>query len=107
MSTSQSSEHQADYENVDKGRASFRQAPIILVHTPFAIQTGKGALNNPTLGQHLKTDLITDIFDNLPGPAKAVPHPVDQISSVATIHSEDSQTAQAGNAVDQGLQLHD
>src|SRR3990170_3740711 len=90
---SQSSSHQADHRHINKRFAGLWQAFVVFAQSALTIQPRKGALHNPAFGQNLKANLAAQLFHNLQGPVQGELHPIDQLTTVASIGPEELQPA--------------
>jgi hypothetical protein len=101
---SQSSRHQADHSHENKGFRGFWQTFKVFSQATLTVQSGKSALNHPSLWQNLEANLAFQFCHNLQGPAKRRFDPFHQTTSVASICPEELQTAPIADALHQSNQ---
>ena len=91
----QTSDHQADHRDIDKGFAGSRQAFVVLAQAALAVQPSECTLDYPALGQHLEADLICEFFDDLQRPAEGMLDPLDEFATIAAIGPDEFQPTPA------------
>ena len=79
----QTSDHQVDHRDIDKGFADSRQAFVVFSQAALAVQPSVCMLDDPAFGQHLKADLICKFFDDLQRPAEGVLDPLDVFAPIS------------------------
>src|SRR6266404_2192376 len=82
---SQVPNHKAYHRHIDKGFAGLRQVLIILREAALTVQPSESALYHPPTRQGYKPSLAFRLLHYLQLPAQPTKHPLDQLSSVATV----------------------
>jgi hypothetical protein len=96
--TAESVKHQLDHGDFNHGFAVFEEFFIIFAEPTVVTEPSERAFHNPTLGEDLKTDLVSQLAYDFQNPAAPAIEPVDQFSGITAIgpHQGDRRKRRRG-----------